>query len=51
MKVPSIDVLEYSVLPHSREAIDEWANALQQRFPDALIAIRIESRKATRKDS
>lgn len=45
LKPAGVDVLEYSVLPHSAEAINDWANALRQRFPDQKIAICIESRK------
>jgi transposase len=45
LQVIGSDSLEYSVLPHSAKAIDDWALALQQRFPDRQIAISIESRK------
>lgn len=37
--------LEFSIMTHNPQAIDDWANALQQRFPDQQIAVCIESRK------
>ena len=45
LRVTGSEALEYSVLPHSPKAIDDWATALQQRFPGQQIAICIESRK------
>jgi len=45
LRVTCSEALEYSVLPHSPKAIDDWATALQQRFPGQQIAICIESRK------
>ena len=45
LKVRGSDALEFSVLPHSAQAIDDWAMALQQRFLGQRIAICIESRK------
>ena len=45
LQVTGHDDLEYSVLPHQTQAIEDWACALQQRFPGSQIAICIESRK------
>ena len=39
------DHLEFSVMPHHPQAIDDWANALQRRFPNQQVAVCIESRK------
>ena len=36
------DELEYDVIPHTPEAIDAWALALQQRFNNQRIAICLE---------
>ena len=45
LRVAGSDTLEYTVLAHNAKAIDDWALALQQRFPSEQIAICIESRK------
>lgn len=45
LRAAGSDTLEYSVLEHTPNAIDDWANSLRQRFPNQLIAICIESRK------
>jgi len=39
------EALEFSVLEHKSEAIEEWANALRLRFDGRPVAICIESRK------
>ncbi len=39
------DTLEFSVLTHKPENIEDWANGLRQRFDGKPIAICIESRK------
>ena len=45
LKRPNTDALEFSVLTHKIESIDEWANDLRERFGGNLIAVCIESRK------
>ena len=45
LKLPDSDDLEFSVLTHSAEAIEQWANGLRVRFGGQSIAICIESRK------
>lgn len=37
-----VDELEYDVIPHTPEAIDSWALALQQRFNNQRVAICLE---------
>ena len=39
------DRLEFAVLTHTPEAIDDWVNGLRQRFGGAPIAVCLESRK------
>ncbi len=39
------ETLEYSVLEHRSEAIEDWANALRRRFDNRPVAVCIESRK------
>ncbi len=45
LKLPDSDALEFSILTHTAEAIEDWANALRKRFKGQRIAICIESRK------
>ncbi len=45
LRIAASDTLEFSVLTHSAQAIDDWASGLQQRFPNQQLAICIESRK------
>ncbi|BAO45774.1 hypothetical protein [Thiolapillus brandeum] len=45
LKTPDDDSLEYSVLEHKPEAIEDWANELRVRFEGKPVAICIESRK------
>ncbi|MFK5950725.1 MAG: hypothetical protein QM500_18390 [Methylococcales bacterium] len=42
LKVPDLDKLEYDVIKHTPEAIDEWALALQRRFNNKPVAICLE---------
>lgn len=42
LKPKTSDKLEYSVITHSPESIDEWALSLQQRFNNRPIAICLE---------
>ena len=39
LKVSDKDALEYSVLEHKPEAIEDWANALRLRFDGKPVAI------------
>lgn len=45
LQIPSADTLEFSTLSHSAESIEDWANALRNRFENKPVAICIESRK------
>jgi len=42
LKVPDMDKLEYDIIQHTPEAIDEWALMLQKRFNNKAIAICLE---------
>jgi transposase len=46
LKPAGAERLEFSTLPHTPEAIDEWVNRLRQRFGDGAVAVCLESRKA-----
>lgn len=45
LKQQGCDELEYSVIQHGPKAIDQWAMALRQRFPQGRIALCLEQRK------
>ncbi len=45
LKIFGSDALEYSILEHKPEAIEDWANALRLRFGGKPVAVCIESRK------
>ena len=45
LKTFDSETLEFSVLEHKPEAIEDWANDLRMRFDGRPVAICIESRK------
>ena len=45
LKPRNADTLEYSILEHKPEAIEDWANGLRVRFGGKPLAVCIESRK------
>ncbi len=45
LKQANSTILEYRVLPHSPESIDEWARTLRRRFSGKPIAVCLEQKK------
>ena len=45
LKIPGLDTCEIAELAHTPEAIDDWACALKERFPNGTIAVALEQKK------
>ena len=45
LRVRGSESLEFSVLKHAPDIIEDWANALRDRFPGQRVAVCLESRK------